>query len=97
MDPIKVIFQTRDNAVAEKDEKKLAATQLQDIPYASIHGYISCGYLQTTLLHVVDEDTDLKKIAFAKEDYKTHSAYLLYYLVNTVDGWKIYDIVSSIN
>lgn len=50
--------------------------------------------MRTDVLYVV-EDTELKKVAFVKEDYGTHYTYLLYYLVNTAQGWKIYDIISS--
>jgi hypothetical protein len=94
MDDIKKLFQTRDTAVAKKNYQQLAATQLHDIPNASVNGYIYAGQLKTDVLHVV-EDTELKKVVFVKENYGTHSAFLLYFLVNTVDGWKIYNIVSS--
>jgi len=45
------------------------------------------------LLYAID-DTELKKVAFVKEDYGTHSAFLLYYLINTINGWKIYNTAS---
>jgi|SRR3972149_8694965 len=95
MDEVKSLFQTRDQAVAKKNKQLFASTQIQDIPYASISGYISCSSLETNVLNVVD-DTDFKKVVFVKENYGTHWAFLLYYLVNTVNGWKIYDIVSSL-
>lgn len=95
MEDIKSVFQTRDNAVANKDYKQFASTQIKEISNASISGYISTGSLETEILKIED-DTELKKVAFVKENYCTHSALLLYYLVNTVNGWKIYDIVSSL-
>ena len=94
MDGIKVLFMRRDEAVAKKDFEQFASTQLQNIPYASIEGYISCDKLETTVLFVANE-TELKKVVFVKEDYLNHTAFLLYYIVNTVNGWKIYNIVSS--
>ncbi len=94
MGEIESIFKMRDNAVVSKDQKLFASTQLQDIPNASIGGYLAAGKLETEVLHVV-EDTKITKMAFVKENYGTHSAFLLYYFVNTVDGWKIYNIVSS--
>jgi len=96
MDNVKFLFQIRDKAVADKDYKQFADTQIKDIPNASINGYISSGGMETELLKVV-EDGELKKVAFVKENYDNHSAYLLYFLVNTVNGWKIYDIISSLH
>ncbi len=93
MDDIKFLFQIRDAAVAQKDYEKFAATQIDAIPNASVQGYISSGTLKTELLYAID-DTELKKVAFVKEDYGTHSAFLLYYLINTINGWKIYNTAS---
>lgn len=90
------LFQTRDKAVLEKDYQQFASTQLQDLPNYSMSGYISCGQLKTEVLYVV-EDGELKKVAFVKEDYGIHSVFLIYYLVNTVEGWKIYNIASSLS
>lgn len=95
MENIKSIFKTRDDAVSNKDYEQFASTQVDNISNASISGYLSSKELKTEVLHVA-EDTELKKVVFVKENYGTHSAFLLYYLVNTVNGWKIYDIVSSI-
>lgn len=95
MDDIKSLFQTRDTAVSQKDYEKFAFTQIDEIANASINGYLSADKLETKVLHVAD-DTELKKVAFVKENYGTHSSFLLYYLINTVNGWKIYNIVSTL-
>ena len=93
MDALKTLFHTRDTAVRNKDYIAFASTQIQDIPTATINGYLSYGNLKTEVISVAD-DTPIKKVAFVKENYSTHTAFLLYYLVNSVDGWKIYNIVS---
>lgn len=95
MDVIKALFRTRDQAVLEKDYQKFTSTQLGEIPYFSISGYISCGQLKTEVLYIA-EDTKLKKVVFVKEDYGKHYVFLIYYLVETVDGWKIYDAAPAL-
>ncbi len=84
----------RDEAVAKRDAGLFISTQLTDIPYSSIIGYLNCEQLMTSVI-VIADDTDVTKVAFVNEDYGTHSAFLIYYLVNTVNGWKVYNIVSS--
>lgn len=95
MDDIKSLFQQRDNAVVKKDRKLFASTQIQEIVNASIDGYLSSSNLVTEVFYVAD-DSDLKKVAFVKESYGTHSAFLLYHLINTAQGWKIYDVISHL-
>jgi hypothetical protein len=95
MDDITAIFQARDDAVAGNDYAKFAATQINNISNASIDGYLASQELKTEILHIA-EDTEITRVVFVKENYGKHFAFLLYHLVNTVQGWKIYDIVSSV-
>lgn len=96
MDALKTLFHTRDTAVKNDDYAAFATTQIEEIPNAAIEGYLAAGNLTTKVIAVAD-DTQKKKVAFVKENYGTHSAFLLYYIAPTEDGWKIYDIISSVH
>jgi hypothetical protein len=94
IEAIRALFQMRDEAIMKRDMDMLTATQLPDIPYSAIIGYLNMEQLQTTILTIAD-DTEVTKVVFVNEDYGTHNAYMLYYIVNTMNGWKIYNAASA--
>lgn len=96
---INQLFKTRDKAVKTQDGKLFLSTQIGEIKDSLSAGYLSADKMVTEVIVVdLDEGSELTKIVIAKETYfsrgkKSHSGFLIYYLVNTVEGWKIYKIV----
>lgn len=94
MNEIVRLFQTRDKAVKEKDKALFLTTQVEEISFFLSAGYLSQDELTTEVLCVSDA-TEVSKAVFVKESYfksklKTHDSFLIYYIVNTSHGWKIY-------
>lgn len=91
------IFKTRDQAVAQKQPASFLATELDEgTPNSSLAGYFSVSSLLTEVLHVHrDQHGSLSKV-FVKESYtdreQTRTAFLIYSLVKTSGGWKIYRV-----
>ena len=96
---IKDLFRIRDRAVKNKDERLFLSTQIREIPGSGSAGYLSTDALKTTILNISSEDAfKLTKTVAVKETYfvkgkKSHEGILIYHLVNTIQGWKIYNIV----
>lgn len=99
MDEIKSLFSKRDQAVSKNNKLLFLSTQLDEIEDSYSSGYLSTGKLETKVLLVYPEDKSvLTKVAFVQETYynngrKSHQGFLMYFLVNTNKGWKIYKIV----
>src|SRR3982751_3062330 len=90
------LFKTRDQAIKKQNRELFLSTQVDEIERGSSEGYLGVEKLVTEVLSVHGEN-ELEKIAFVKETYKPsknipYTSYLIYYLVNTVKGWKIYKV-----
>lgn len=91
--PIQKIFQTRDQAVKKQDRGVFLSTQVAEIERGGSAGYLGVGSLRSEVLQIYDE-SELEKVVFVKETYSTdkdpYDAFVVYHLVNTTEGWKIY-------
>src|SRR4051794_13373744 len=92
------LFAVRDDAISKRDRALFLSTQIEEINDASSEGYLSLEKLNTEVIAIpkVSENTHA---AFVKETYFTgrqeaRKAFLIYFLVDTNKGWKIYRIVS---
>jgi hypothetical protein len=99
MSEIVDLFRARDKAVAAKDATLLLSTQVDEIPQAGSAGYLALKRLTTRVVATVPEASSPTKVVFVKETYRddtgaTRSAYLLYHLVDTPTGWRIYRVSS---
>jgi hypothetical protein len=97
MEEITTLFHTRDEAVSKKDRTLFLSTQVEEISNASSAGYLAQDKLSTVVLATVNTG-ELTQVAFVKETYftageKSHDCFLIYFLVNTLGGWKIYRVV----
>ena len=93
---ISALFKTRDKAIEKQDRELFISTQVDEIERGSSEGYLGVEHMQTEVLHVHQEN-ELETIVFVKEIYTPsknipYDSYLIYYLVNTVKGWKIYKV-----
>lgn len=93
---IKQLFKTRDLAVHKQDRELFVSTQVDEIERGSSEGYLGVENLHSEVLHIHGEN-DVEKVVFVKETYAPshnipYTSYVVYYLVNTVKGWKIYKI-----
>ena len=93
------LFLIRDKAVSKNDEKLFLSTQVNEIKESLSSGYLSVDKMETEIIAIdSDADSKLAKVAVVKETYfvkgkKSHSGFLIYHLVHTIKGWKIYKIV----
>ncbi len=88
------LFQTRDEAVLKQDAEVFRSTQLPDVEYSSVQGYLAIDNLTTEILFI-HKDSSNTKLVLVKETYKpqdkpAYSTYVLYFVVNTEKGWLIY-------
>lgn len=93
---INKLFQTRNKAVKIKDKKLFLSTQLSEIEESSSNGYLELDNLNSEVLNIHAEN-DLQKAVFVKETYfyrekGSSFAFLIYFLVDSIKGWKIYKI-----
>jgi hypothetical protein len=93
---IQQLFKSRDIAIQNQDRELFLSTQVDEIERGSSEGYLGVENLTTEVLSVHGEN-DLEKVVFVKETYKPsknipYASYLIYYLVNTVNGWRIYKV-----
>ncbi|HTF47552.1 MAG TPA: hypothetical protein VK735_08910 [Pseudonocardia sp.] len=93
---IHALFDARAAAVYANDRPSFLSTQVSEIDLGSSDGYLSLRDLTIELLHTHDE-SDIEKVVLVKETYTRdelppRSSFLLYYLIRTVVGWRIYRI-----
>lgn len=93
---IVALFETRDEAVRKDDRPLFLSAQVSEIELGSSEGYLSLEDLTTEVVYIHDE-SELEKVVLAKETYKEpgkspRSSFLLYFLTNTVQGWRIYRV-----
>jgi hypothetical protein len=91
---ISALFGKRDEAVRKQDAELFLSTQLAEIGFASSEGYLSTKDMATEILHVYGS-SDGNAVAFVRETYKPkdkreRSAFVTYFLTDTLNGWKIY-------
>jgi hypothetical protein len=91
-DEVDTILKQRDAAVITKDKRAFKATQIQDIPYSGIDGYLDCDSMTSTLVHTCQDPVDpTLVVALIRETYwknqtMNHCGYLLYFLKRQVTG-----------
>lgn len=91
------VFLARDRAVTEKNIELFRSTQLLDeIPNAASDGYLALDKLQSDVL-AVDWPQEISAVAFVRETYQDRgtvqrSTYLIYRLVLTQAGWRVYRV-----
>ena len=92
------LFALRDRAVAQKDRVSFLSTQVGEVEGGGSNNYIALDKMATQVLHVYEEN-ELEKVVFVKETYQykpngkePYSSFPLYFLTNTVKGWKIYRV-----
>lgn len=96
VDEIRKLFNTRDQAVKTRDRELFLSTQIAEIEHGSSDGYLAIGSLKTEVLHVHTEG-EIEKVVFVKETYSPkgkdpHNSFPVYFLTNTIRGWKIYRV-----
>lgn len=90
------LFQTRDKAITARNRDAFMSTQAGDLPNCSYEGYISAHKLKTEVLSIYEEKSQpLHRVVFTKETYfpqdkPAYSTFILYFLIDTKKGWKIY-------
>jgi hypothetical protein len=94
---IEHLFRTREEAVRKQDRPLFLSTQVSsEIVFGSSDGYLSLEDITTEVINIYDE-SELEKVVFVKETYKQpdtnpRSSFLVYFLTNTVQGWRIYRV-----
>ena len=99
MDDIKQLFKRRDEAIQNKDRAAFLSTQIDEIANSSVDGYLLLQKLESEVLSIYPEDDkdELSRKVFVVETYYdgdkgTRQGFLIYYLINTKQGWKIYKV-----
>lgn len=90
------LFQVRDEAVLKQDAKLFQSTQLPDVEYSSVQGYLAIDNLKTDILFI-HKESPTTRLVLVKETYQPkekaiYSTYVLYFIVHTEKGWLIYRI-----
>ena len=95
---VSALFQTRDMAITDRDLKLFLSTQIGELPNSTFEGYVKIDKMQTDILSIFSEkETPYQKVIFARETYSpkdkdSFSWFLIFYLIDTKDGWKIYRV-----
>lgn len=90
------LFETRDQAVKNQNRDLFLSTQIAEIEHGSSDGYLEVENLSSKVLCVHNEN-DLEKVVFVKETSaptgkEKYSSFPVYFLTNTIKGWKIYRV-----
>jgi hypothetical protein len=96
---IEALFSTRDEAVRKQDRSLFLSTQVSEIEFGVSKGYLSLEDMTTEVIYIHDE-SELENVVLVKETYKQpdetdenpRSSFLVYFLTNTVKGWRIYRV-----
>ena len=91
---IRDVFSLRDRAVKKQNRALFLSTQVGEIEYGSSEEYLAADRMETEII-AIHRESDIEVIAFVKEIYIRDdsdpiSAFPVYFLVHTVQGWKIY-------
>lgn len=92
------LFKKRDEAVGKKDKKVFLESQVGEMAWSFSGGYLRKEKMETEILEVVEGKSKLEKKVAVKERYfeegkVTHEELLIYWLIDTKEGWKVYRIV----
>jgi hypothetical protein len=93
------LFEDRDEAVLKKDRGMFLSTQVKEIQGSMSGGYMKLEKMESEVLGVVEAGTTgLVRVVAVREKYwqksgESHEALLLYHLVESKEGWKVYKIV----
>lgn len=92
------LFKQRDKGINEGKPKLFLDTMVEEIRMFNATGYLTSNKMETDVIAISPDGPSLTKVVFAKETYfekdkKTHHAYLMFYVVATSKGWKIYNII----
>lgn len=94
----KKLFVIRDKSVEKKDRALFLSTQIGEIQGGGSNDYMAIDDMVTVVLHE-ENISEIEKVVFVKETYRytkngkePYSSYPVYFLVNTVLGWKIYRV-----
>lgn len=95
-DEILTLFAQRDAAVTDQDREAFLATQVGEIHGGSSENYLAIQNLTSEVLHV-HETGQVECLAWVKETYAPegkdpYSSYPVYFLVKTVNGWRVYQV-----
>lgn len=90
------LFRTRADAVGKKDRALLVSTQVAEIPLGASSGYLQLSGIDVEVLYAHDV-SDLERIVLVRETYQQadrgeRTAFLLYHLTHTVQGWKVFRV-----
>ena len=92
------LFECRDKSVKSKDRTLFLSTQVGEIQGGGSSDYMALDDMDTVVLHE-EAVSEIEKVVFVKETYKytkngkePYSSYPVYFLVNTIKGWKIYRV-----
>jgi hypothetical protein len=94
---IEALFRTRDEAVRKQDRSLFLSSQVSEIEFGSSDGYLSLEDITTEVISIHDE-SEIEKVVLVKEtfyrqpDENPRSSFLVYFLTNTVEGWRIYSV-----
>lgn len=95
---IEKLFNLREKAVSKKDRVLFLSTQIDEIEGGGSQNYIALESLLSEVLHIYEKN-ELEKVVFVKETYlyppngkEPYSSFPVYFLVNTIKGWRIYKV-----
>ncbi len=93
---VQQLFRTRADAVRNRDVDLFLSTQISELEFASTDGYLALSNIEPDVLYV-HEESDIERVVLVKETYKRpdkgdRAAFLLYFLTNTTNGWRIYRV-----
>lgn len=91
---VRDVFILRDRAVKKQNRALFLSTQVGEIEYGSSEEYLAADRMETDVIAIYRE-SEIEVIAFVKEVYIRDdsdpiAAFPVYFLVHTVQGWKIY-------
>lgn len=93
-DDIKTLFSIRDRAVRTQNRDLFLSSQVGEIEYGASEEYLTADRMETEVL-AMHQVSEIEVVVFVKEMYvredaDPYTAFPVYFLVNTVAGWKIY-------
>jgi hypothetical protein len=95
------IFKTRDSAVEAKNKELFLSTQVEEIADFTADGYMNLKGMISKII-ASEKVTEIVQIVFVKEIYsyseihENKRAYVLYKLIKTESGWKIYQAAALV-
>lgn len=94
---IKALFKVRDKAVRTQNRELFLSTQLAEVEHLnSLAGYFDARTMVSEVL-AIHPKSDIEVVVFVKEMYVAEESdptdgFVVYFLVRTTQGWKIYHV-----